>query len=189
MRPYYCGLPTNTYRYRPCCTGAARHDLCRPRHQGTPMACVHDVLRAEHLHEWLGLSGLSRYAVATHAVTSSLSIGRHPPVAAGPSVRRAHDGTAAVRRVTRPADDTAALALPAPPPSASCPFGCGVADNTSHLLSGCTQYTAAYIARHDRVVRRIGAMLQKRTPRRRTTWTSSRLSIWPRPYQRGCPPS
>ena len=50
------------------------------------------------------------------------------------------------------------------PPSNRCPFGCGAADNMSHLLSGCTQYTAAYIARHDRVVRRIGEMVQKRTP-------------------------
>ena len=45
-----------------------------------------------------------------------------------------------------------------------CPFGCAAADNTSHLLSGCTQYHAAYVGRHDRVVRRIATMIGQLTP-------------------------
>ena len=135
----------------------------RPRHPGTPMACVHDVLRAEHLHEWLGLSGLSRYAVATHAVTSSLSAGIRPsplaPVAVVRMLAQLRFDASPVLRTTR-----LRMRLQPVPPSNRCPFGCGAADNMSHLLSGCTQYTAAYIARHDRVVRRIGEMVQKRTP-------------------------
>ena len=50
------------------------------------------------------------------------------------------------------------------PPSDRCPFGCAAADNTSHLLSGCIQYHAAYVARHDRLVRHIAAMLGKLVP-------------------------
>ena len=135
----------------------------RPRHPGTPMACVHDVLRAEHLHEWLGLSGLSRYAVATHALTSSLSAGIRPsplaPVSVVRMLAQLRFDASPVLRTTR-----LRMHLQPVPPSNRCPFGCAAADNTSHLLSGCTQYHAAYVARHDRIVRHIAAMLEKLVP-------------------------
>ena len=135
----------------------------RPRHPGTPMECVHAVLRAAHVHEWLCLSGLHRYAVATHPVTARLSAGIRPsPVSPAAIIRQLAQlrfDAAPVLRTTR-----LRMRLQPAPPSDRCPFGCAAADNTSHLLSGCTQYHAAYVGRHDRVVRRIATMIGQLTP-------------------------
>ena len=47
-----------------------------------------------------------------HTRGDIVPVGRHPPIAAGPSARCEHAGTAAVRCVARPANNAAAHAPP-----------------------------------------------------------------------------